>query len=134
MTRGYMRDDIRYSIILLSRVMGLLASRHLDIWMINFIETIKTTKMPIDWASILSENLNEKLVVVKHNHKFYRTSYLVYLLVARGKFYPGFLKRGSMQDANMWPYIVYPQLVRKKILEHIKEYRIMNDFFIFIII
>lgn len=59
MTRGYMKEDIRYSIILLSRVMGLLASGHLNIWMVHFIEMIKTIEMPIDLASILSENLDE---------------------------------------------------------------------------
>lgn len=48
MTRGYMKEDIRYSIILFSRVMGLPASGYLNIWMVHFIETIKTTKMPID--------------------------------------------------------------------------------------
>ena len=51
-------------------------------------------------ASILSENLDEKLVIVKNNFKFYMTSYLVYLLMARDIDYLGLFKRGSMQDAN----------------------------------
>ena len=41
MTRGYMKDDIRYSIILLSRVMGLPVAGHISAFMVNFIETIK---------------------------------------------------------------------------------------------
>lgn len=41
MTRGYMKEDIGYSIILLSRVMGLPAIGHLNIFMVHFIETIK---------------------------------------------------------------------------------------------
>lgn len=95
-TRGYTKEDIRYSIILLSRVMGLPTSGHLNIWMVHFIETIKTTKMPIDWALILSENLDEKLVIVKNNCKFYMTSYLVYLLAARATDYPGLFKKGNI--------------------------------------
>ena len=54
-----MKDDIRYSIILLSRVMGLLAGGHLSTFMVNFIETIRAVKIPLDWATILSENLCE---------------------------------------------------------------------------
>lgn len=100
MTRDYMKDDIRYSIIILSRVIGLPTSGHLNIWMVHFIETIKTEKMPIYWASILSENLDEQLVIVKNNQKFYMTSYLVYLLDARATNYLGLFKRGSIQDAN----------------------------------
>ena len=48
MTRGYMKEDIGYNIILLSRVMGLLVARHLNSFTVNFIETIKTTRMPLD--------------------------------------------------------------------------------------
>ena len=88
MKRGYMKEDIRYLIILLSRVMGLSTTRHLNIFMVHFIETIKKAKMPLDWAS----TLNQK----KNNRKFYMTSYLVYLLVARAIDYPGLYKRGSI--------------------------------------
>ena len=130
MMRGYMKEDIGYSTILLSRVMGFPASRHLNIWRVHFIKTIKITKMPIDWASILSKKLYEHLVMVKNNCKFQITSYLVYLLATRAIDYLGLLKKGNMQDANAWPYIVYPQLVKKKIPEHSKEYIIVNDPFI----
>ena len=58
----------------------------------------------------------------------------MYLLVAREMDYLVLYKKGSIQDANAWPYIVYPQLVKKKLPEKIKEYRIMNDAFIFKII
>ena len=59
MTRGYMKEDIRYSIILLSKIMGLLVARNLNIFMVHFIETIKKVEMPLDWASTLRENLCE---------------------------------------------------------------------------
>ena len=95
-----MKEYIRYSIILLSRVMGLPTSGHLNIWMVHFIEMIKTTEMPIDWNSILSENLDEQLVVIKNNQKFYMTSYLVCLLATRAIDYLGLFKKGNMQDAN----------------------------------
>ena len=52
-----MKDDIGYSIILLSRVMGLLAAGQLAPFMVNFIETIRHAKIPLDWATTLSENL-----------------------------------------------------------------------------
>lgn len=67
MTRGCMKEYIGYSIILLSRVMGFLAYGHLKIWMEHFIEMIKIVEMPLDWSSILSENLGEQLVMVKNN-------------------------------------------------------------------
>lgn len=108
-----MKEDINYSIILLRRVMGLPTSGYLNIWMVHFIETIKIVEMPINWASILSENFDEQLVIVKNNHKFYMTSYLVYLLATRGTDFLGLFKRENMQDANAWPYIAYPQLVKK---------------------
>ena len=87
MTRGYMKEDIGYSIILLSRVMGFPTARHLNVFMITFIETIKTTRMPLDWATTLSENLCEQLGVIKD---------MVYLLEARAKNYPRLYKRGNM--------------------------------------
>lgn len=87
-----MKEDTRYAIILLSKVIGLPASRHLNIWMVHFIETIRTKKIPIDWASILSENLDKKLMAVENNYQFYMTSYLVYLLDVRETDYPGLFK------------------------------------------
>ena len=62
------------------------------------------------------------------------TSYMVYLLAARAMNYPSLYKKGSMQDPNAWPYIVYPQLVKKKLSAQRNEYIIMNDEFIFAII
>ena len=62
------------------------------------------------------------------------TSYLVYLLAARATNYLGVYKRGSMLDTNTWTYIVDPLLLKKKLQEHSKEYRIINDPFIFSII
>ena len=59
MTRGYMKEDIGYSIILLSKVMGLPIAGHLNVFMVNYIEIIKTARMPLDWATTLSENLCE---------------------------------------------------------------------------
>ena len=59
MNKGYMKDAIGYAIVLLRKIMGLLAVGHLHIWMVHFIETIRTAKMLIDWAIILSENLDE---------------------------------------------------------------------------
>ena len=76
----------------------------------------------------------EKLGVVKDKKKFYMTSYMVYMLATRVKNYHSLYKKGSMQDPNAWPYIVYPQLVRKNLSAKSKEYRIVNDTFIFLII
>lgn len=59
--------------------------------------------------------------------------YLIYLLAARVIDYLGLCKKGNMQDENYWPYIVYPHLVKKRLIEH-KEYRIVNDAFIFVVI
>lgn len=62
------------------------------------------------------------------------TSYLVYLLVTRAIDYLGLYRKGNMQDPNAWPYIIYPELVKKRLLEQSKEYIIINDVFIFSII
>ena len=59
MTRAYMKDDIRHSIVLLRKIMGLPVVGNLNIWMVHFFETIRIEKMLIDWASIISENLDE---------------------------------------------------------------------------
>ena len=100
MTRGYMKEDIGYSIILLSRDMGLPVVSHLSTFMVNFIETIRQERISLDWATTLSENLCEQLRVMKDKKKFYMTSYLVYLLVVRATNYPSLYRRGSMQDPN----------------------------------
>lgn len=54
-----MKDDIGYVIMLLSRAIGLPMARYLQTWMVHFIETIKKPRIPIDWATILSDNLDE---------------------------------------------------------------------------
>ena len=90
-----MKDDIGYSIILLSRVMDFPAAGHLAPFMVNFIETIRRTKIPLDWATTLSENLCDQLRMVKDKKKFYMTSYVVYLL-ADATNYPRLYKKVSM--------------------------------------
>ena len=114
--------------------MGLPVVGHLAPFMINFIQTIRHAKIPMDWATTLSENLCDQLQVAKDKKKFYMMSYVVYSLAARATNYPGLYRKGSMQDPNAWPYIVYPQLVKKKLSPQRKEYRIVNDAFIFAII
>ena len=100
MTWGYMKEEIGYSIILLSRVMGLPAVGHLSTFMVNFIETIRKARVPLDWATTLSENLCEKLRTVKEKKNFYMNSYMLYLLTERAKNYPSLYRKGSMQDPN----------------------------------
>ena len=65
MNRGYMKYDIGYLIVLLRKVMGLPLVGNLLTWMGHFIETITTTKTPIDWATMLNDNLDEHLVAIK---------------------------------------------------------------------
>ena len=96
MTRGYMKEDIGYSIILLSKVMGLPIVRHLNFFMVHFIETIKKENIPLDWASTLSKKLCDQLQTVKEKKKFYMTSYVVYLLAVRATNYLKLYKKGSM--------------------------------------
>ena len=96
MTQGYMKEDIGYSIILLRRIMGLPAVGHLNTFMVNFIEIIRQEKIPLDWATTLSENLSEKLRMVKEKKKFYMASYMVYLLAVRAINYPSLYRRDSM--------------------------------------
>ena len=52
-----MKDDIRYLVILLRKVMGLPVASHFAPFMVNFIQTIRHAKIPLDWATMLSENL-----------------------------------------------------------------------------
>ena len=88
----------------------------------------------MDWETTLSENLCDQLWTSKDKKKFYMISYVVHLFAARATNYLGSYKKGSMQDPNPWPYIVYPQLVKKKLSPQRKEYIIVNDAFIFAII
>ena len=76
---------------------------HLNTSMIDFIETIRIAKMPIDFATILSHNMDEKLVDVKNGPYFSMTSYMVYLLVSWNTNYLGLYRKGSMQDGNALP-------------------------------
>lgn len=62
MTQGYMIDDIGYNIVLLSRVMGLPMTSHLETWMVYFIETIKRRGLAIDQATMINNNLDEQLI------------------------------------------------------------------------
>ena len=96
MTQGYMEEDIGYSIILLSRVMGLPIVGHLAPFMVNFIETVRHGKITLDWATTLCKNLCEQLRIVKDKKKFYMTSYMVYLLATRATNYPNLYRKGSM--------------------------------------
>lgn len=64
LTRGYMIADMGYCIMLLSRVMGLVATSHLEEWMVHFIEKIRTGNDPIDWANLLSDSLHIHLTIV----------------------------------------------------------------------
>ena len=95
--------------------MGLLIIEHIYNWMVYFINNIRMTKMPIDWATIFSDNLHQKLVVMRVNPRFYMIAYMVYLLVEKTIDYLGLYKRGSMKDANAWPYVVNPHLVKKNL-------------------
>ena len=63
--------------------------------------------------------------------KFYMTSYIVYLLVVQCPNFLGLTKKGNMQELRAWPYIVYPQLVQKKLREKRPKFSIFYDAFIF---
>lgn len=91
-----MKEDIGYSIIILIRFICLYIMGHLSTFMINFIKTIRWAKIPLDWATTLSENLCEKLRMVKDKKKFYMMPYIVYLLAVRVTDYPRLYRRGSM--------------------------------------
>ena len=62
------------------------------------------------------------------------TSYIVYLLATQLPQYLGVPIRGNIWDANSWPYIVYPQLVKKHLQKESPKYRIVNNTFIFVVI
>ena len=90
--------------------------------------------MPIDWVTILSDNLDEKLVSAKIDSGFYVTSYMAYLLASRTTDCPILYNKRSTQDENAWPYVVYPQLVKKKLPLQSVVYMVVNNGFIFSII
>ena len=37
----------------------------------------------IDWAGLISDNLNEQLMNLEHTRKFYMSSYVIYMLARR---------------------------------------------------
>ena len=79
----------------------------------------------------MSNSINDHLVSVLKEAKFYMTSYIVYLLAAQCPNYPRLTRRGNMQDPRAWPYIVYPQLVQNKLRDDSSKFIIVNDAFIF---
>ena len=74
------------------------------------------------------------MTYVLNGLRFYLTSYIIYLLDSQQPLYHGLTQKGNIQDANPWPHVVCPQLVKENILEHSKECRIVNYAFIFAII
>ena len=82
----------------------------------------------------MSDYFDEQIVAIKFDKKFYMTSYLMYLLVARTTDYLGLDKKGRMHDPNAWPYVVYLQLAKKKIPLQSVEYRVVSNKFIYSII
>ena len=70
---------------------------------------------------------------IKTDPKFYKKSYVVYLLVSIAK-YPRLIRKGRQQDPNAWTYIVYPQFIQKELHKGIPKYKIVNNAFIFIVI
>ena len=76
--------------------------------MVHFKETIKRGGFLIEYTTIITNNFDEKLILVKLDPRFYMTSYIVYLLTTRPTDYLGLVQRGNLQDTNAWTYIVYP--------------------------
>ena len=72
------------------------------------------------------------LIIVLTDPKFYRTSYIVYLLVAQHPNYSRLTRKGIMQDPKAWPYIVYPHLVRRALRMGSPKLRIVKDAFNFV--
>ena len=81
---------------------------------------------------MVSNYLHDHLVRVLTEPKFYMTSYIVCLLAAHHPNFSWLTKKGNMQDPRAWPYIVYSQLVQKKLRPDSLEFRIVNDAFIFV--
>lgn len=80
----------------------------------------------INWAKVISDNLNFQLRNMVKTKTFNMTSYLVYLLVGF-VVYKGLICKGEVEN---WPgqykvYECYPQLH----MHEIEDYRRMNDAF-----
>lgn len=111
LVRAYFKEDIGDPIVLLNRVMGSPQGTPFDPWMYYFINEITTGAKMIDWAKIISNNLDDQLKNLEENMTFYMSSYLVYSL-ARTYRYRGLTYRGEVgnKENQFSVYDCYPQL------------------------
>ena len=79
------REEVKDYITLLHRVHGHKEAKNFEPWMCLFIMKMIKRKQ-IDWATIISDNIDKQVMNVLSTKKFYMTSYLVYMLALQGKY------------------------------------------------
>lgn len=124
--RAYFKEDNGDMIVLMNRVMGSPQGPPFEPWMYYFINEIITGVKMIDWAKIISNNLDVQLKNLEENMTFYMSSYLVYSL-ARTYRYRGLTCRGEVgnKENQFAVYDCYPQLH----LEGTLHFKRVNDAF-----
>ena len=70
-------------VMMLSRIFGMPYSYRFESWMWYFVEQVMEEADIIDWARLISDNLNEQLMNLEHTRKFYMSSYVIYMLARR---------------------------------------------------
>lgn len=113
-------------IVLLNKIMGNPQGAPFEPWMYYFINEIMNEVKMIDWAQMISNNLDNQLRNLEADRIFYISSYLFFSL-ARTYRYRGLTCRGEVGNKkNQFPvYDCYPQLHMEEKL-HFKR---VNDTF-----
>lgn len=81
---------------MMSQIMGFPQAFIFEPWMFCFIEEVMDATKMVDWARMISNNLDEQLRNLKHSQSFYMSSYIVYMLARMGKF-SGLSSKGPMR-------------------------------------
>lgn len=73
-------------LLMICKIMGCLQAFLFEPQMFYFIDEVMEGKRMIDWAKIISHNLDEKLNNLRQTQFFYMSSYVIYSLARTGKF------------------------------------------------
>lgn len=127
LVRAYFKEDIGDMIVLLNRIMGNPQGAPFEPWMYYFINEIMNGVKMIDWARMISDNLDSQLKNLEADRTFYMSSYLFYSLATTYR-YRGLTCRGEVgnKENQFLVYDYYPQL-------HMEEkfhFKRVNDTFL----
>jgi len=92
-------QEINYMVVFLNRIMGCPQSANFEPWMFFYIEEIISGKRMIDWAEMISSNIDDQLKGLQETKTFYMSSYVIYMLT-RNERYLGLNCKGRVGNGE----------------------------------